>query len=163
MDSNYNMTLFILIFVFRFQAHGDHLPVAPPAPAHAQEQLSQAPYQQEPRNYDVGNAGDYDDGQYDPRYNDPGFNGRSSDIVNVHHQAQHNPAPVHAPAPQQYQPHQAPPTPSYVTSLNHEQYNQHDYQGAQFSTTPNPHRFQPPGKLSLSRTPDGFSYTFNKV
>lgn len=147
-------------FCYRFQAHGDHLPVAPPAPAHAQEQLSQAPYQ-EPRNYDVGNAGDYDDGQYDPRYNDPGFNGRSSDIVSVHPQAQHS---QHVPAPQQYQPHQAPPTPSYVSNLNHEpQYNQHNFQPVQFSTTPNPHRFQPPGKLSLSRTPDGFSYTFNKV
>nr|KAF7420501.1 hypothetical protein H0235_010798 [Vespula pensylvanica] len=29
-------------------------------------------------------------------------------------------------------------------------------------TTPSPHRFYPPGKLSFNRTPDGFSYTFSK-
>lgn len=143
---------------FRFQAQGDHLPQAPPAPAHAIEQLNQPQYN-DAKNYDVGNAGDYDDGQYDPRYNDPGFNGRSSDIVNVHH----NPAPAQVP---QYhpQPQQAlPQQPSFVATHHHEQFNQHQQGAPAQFTTPAPHRFQPPGKLSLSRTPDGFSYTFNKV
>lgn len=148
-----NFTQLSLIRHHRFQAHGDHLPQAPPAPAHAVEQLNnQQQYPQQPRNYDIGNAADYDDGSYDERYNDPAFQGRSSDIVS---QPAAAPAPV-APRFHAAQQLPQPVQPSYVATHHQEQYNQHE-------PTPAPHRFQPPGKLQLSRTADGFSYTFNKV
>lgn len=153
-----------------FQASGDHLPVAPAPPPHAAPQPQQpqyqpqSQYQQEPqyqpqfstggRSYD--NQG-YDDGQYDPRWNDPSFSQQNS---------RQAPAPAPAPAPVQNYHHQPAPAPAPVAP----QYNH--YQNApaaprqpapQEWTTQAPHRFQPPGKLQLNRTPDGFSYTFNKV
>lgn len=98
-------------------------------------------------------------GQYDPRFNDPNFTGTGRSSIHVPQAAPvHQPAPqqYHQPAPQQYVPQ--PQQPSYNHNVNNVHYSA-QYQ----STTPHPHRFQPPGKLSLSRTPDGFSYSFNKV
>ncbi|KAL1395137.1 hypothetical protein pipiens_011460 [Culex pipiens pipiens] len=111
------------------------------------------------RSYD--NQG-YDDGQYDPRWNDPSFSQQHSP-----RQSAPAPAPVHQPAPVQHNYHHQPaPAPAPVAP----QYNHYNNAPAaprqpapQEWTTQAPHRFQPPGKLQLNRTPDGFSYTFNKV
>lgn len=119
------------------------MPVAPPAPAHSQLAAVQAA-QYNSKNYDLGGntgADGFDDGQYDPRYNDPGFEGnfRSAPV---------QPSYVHTPQPAQpqYVPQaqpqpQQPQQPAYnVNNINYNQYAQYQ------STTPNPHRFQPPGK-----------------
>nr|XP_019555498.2 cuticle protein 2-like [Aedes albopictus] len=168
-----------------FQASGDHLPVAPagpPAPAHAApqpqyrqqgqpqyQQQAQPQYQQpaqpqyqpnfdhQGRSYD--NQG-YEDGQYDPRWNDPSFSQQHSRPA---------PAPVVTPAPAQNYHHQPAPIENYhrqqpVQAPVSQNYHHAAPQPQQeWTTTPAPHRFQPPGKLQLNRTPDGFSYTFNKV
>lgn len=142
-----------------FQASGDHLPVAPAPPPHAQPQFhAQQPQQQQQLRHQQqqfsSEADNFDDGQYDPRYNDPSF----SQNTNNHFAAapvHAAPAPVHAPAPAHYNPQPAPQ--QFIPqqqNFNHI---------PQYTTTPNPHRFQPPGKLALNRTPDGFSYSFNKV
>ncbi|XP_065088493.1 cuticle protein 2 [Ochlerotatus camptorhynchus] len=161
-----------------FQASGDHLPVAPqapqaPAPAAPQQPYQpqaqykpQAQYQPQPQsqpqyqaNFDhQGRSFDtqgYEDGQYDPRWNDPSFSQQNSRPA---------PAPVVTPAPApvhnyHHQPAQAPVAHNYnhVPAAPQPQPQHQDW------TTPAPHRFQPPGKLQLNRTPDGFSYTFNKV
>lgn len=156
-----------------FQASGDHLPVAPAAPAHAAPQ-QQSQYQEQPRyqqqaqpqyqpqfsssgqSYD--NHG-YNDGQYDPRWNDPSFSQQNSPRKSS------APAPAPAPAPVHNYHHQ--PAPAPVAPA--QQYNNYNHAPAapqqqhQDWTTQAPHRFQPPGKLELNRTPDGFSYSFNKV
>ncbi|XP_037954644.1 proline-rich extensin-like protein EPR1 [Teleopsis dalmanni] len=145
-----------------FQAAGEHLPVAPPAPPQPIPQPGYAPqpqYQPPSHNAYRGGNNDYDDGSYDPRYNDPGFG--------------QNQQPAYQPAPQpQYRPpaptYNPPPQPAYnppQQQYNHYQPQQQQPQQQQHyqHTTPNPHRFSPPGKLSLNRTPDGFTYSFNKV
>lgn len=73
------MNVFNLWNNFSFQASGDHLPVPPPAPAHAQLAAQQAAHYQ-PKSYDLGNAAEFDDGQYDPRYNDPSFEGNGRGV-----------------------------------------------------------------------------------
>ncbi|CRK88888.1 CLUMA_CG002631, isoform A [Clunio marinus] len=148
------------VFIPRFQATGDHLPVAPPAPPQPIPQPVQPQYAPTgaQRNYvdPYDKSGQFDDGSYDERWNNPSFqgDGRSAPV--------HRPA---APAPSHnynYQ-HQAPaPAPAPIPAVRQQNYNvpqapQH------YETTQNPHRFLPPGKLSLNRTPDGFSYTFNKA
>lgn len=155
------MSYFSPIFLCSFRATGDHLPQAPPAPAHALLAAQQA--QQEPQyqgnSYDAGDEAQWDNGQYDPRYNDPNFDGNR--IVAGYQHVPQPQAPVQ-PVPQWQQPQQAAPVPSWQQPQQQQQQAyvpQPQYQ----TTTPAPHRFQPPGKLSLSRTPDGFSYTFNKV
>lgn len=145
-----------------FQASGDHLPVAPAPPPHAQHAQPQFHAQQQPQQLrhqpqQFSSEGDnFDDGQYDPRYNDPSF----SPNTNNHFAAapvHAAPAPVHAaPAPVHYN-----PQPAQQQFIPQQQQNFN--QIPQYTTTPNPHRFQPPGKLALNRTPDGFSYSFNKV
>ncbi|XP_058812946.1 cuticle protein 2 [Topomyia yanbarensis] len=154
-----------------FQASGDHLPVAPAAPAHAAPQPQYQPqaqyqpepqYQQQPqyqpqfsssgRSFD--NQG-YDDGQYDPRWNDPSFSEQHS---------RQAPAPAPAPAPvHNYRPVPAPAPVAPAPQYSHYNHAQAGPQQHQDWTTQAPHRFQPPGKLQLNRTPDGFSYSFNKV
>lgn len=155
----------MFIFLHRFQATGDHLPVAPPAPPQPIPQQVQPQYQpsgnanyaKDP--YDTSDQ--FDDGSYDERWNNPGFrgDGRSQAPVqaapvrqqnynvpaaNYNYQNQqpaHNPAPV---APVVRQQNYNVPAQNYL------------------ETTPSPHRFFPPGKLNLNRTPDGFSFQFNK-
>jgi len=146
-----------------FQASGDHLPVAPAPPPHAQPQPqfhaqsqqprhSQPQFNQQPQQFS-SEADNFDDGQYDPRYNDPSF----SPNTNNHFA----PAPVQnhfnqQPAQQQH----------FVPQQQQQQFvpqQQNFNNNPHYTTTPNPHRFQPPGKLALNRTPDGFSYSFNKV
>lgn len=161
--------------IFSFQASGDHLPVAPPAPAAPAPQPQYKPQPQyqaqpqpsyQPRN-NVGN--DYDDGSYDERWNDPSFSGNGRAPAPI-------PAAPRAPAPQPQwnqpqQPQYNAPAPQpqwnqpkYSAPAPQQQWNQQQYQPAPVytTTTPNPHRFNPPGKLSLNRTPDGYSYSFNK-
>lgn len=125
--------------MFRFQASGDHLPVPPPAPAHAQLAAVQAA-QYNAKNYDLGGAEGFDDGQYDPRYNDPSFEGnlRGAQAQPAYVQQPIQQQPQYAPQPQ-YVPQQQ-PQPQQYNNLNNVNYIA-QYQ----STTPNPHRFQPPG------------------
>lgn len=112
------------------------MPLPPPAPAHAQLAAVQAA-QYNTKNYDLNNAGagageGFDDGQYDPRYNDPSFEGNQGSQSYV-------PAaqPQYVPQAQPQQPAQ----PQVYNNLNNVNY------VAQYqSTTPHPHRFQPPGK-----------------
>lgn len=148
-----------------FQASGDHLPVAPPAPPQPVPQPGYAPqpqYQPPASNYRADDYGD--DGSYDPRYNDPNF------IQNQQPYRQPAPAPAYNPPAPAYNPPAPaynPPAPAYNPpppqyNAPQPQYNPQPQQYYQ-PTTPNPHRFAPPGKLSLNRTPDGFTYSFNKV
>lgn len=127
--SNKKKHFFFFYLLCSFQPSGDHLPQAPPAPAHAQLAAVQAA-QYNTKSYDLGNTGadGFDDGQYDPRYNDPNFEGNlgaSSSYVQ--------------PAQPQYVP-QAQPQPQAYNNLNNINYIA-QYQ----STTPSPHRFLPPG------------------
>ncbi|BFF92319.1 DNA translocase FtsK [Drosophila madeirensis] len=157
-----------------FQASGDHLPQAPPAPpqpvptAGYQPQPQYQPQQQQqqqqyqapaPQHQPSFRSNDYDDGSYDPRYNDPSFGQNQQTYHQPAPQPQYRPAPQPAynPAPQQTY-HQPAPQPQY-----HQPQQQPQQQAYYTTTTPNPHRFSPPGKLSLNRTPDGFTYSFNKV
>ncbi|EDW84498.1 uncharacterized protein Dwil_GK14160 [Drosophila willistoni] len=147
-----------------FQASGDHLPQAPPAPPQPvptsgyqpqpqyQPQQYQAPAPQHQPSY--RNNDDGDDGSYDPRYNDPSFSQQQQSYHQPAPQPQYRPAPAPQPA---YQPA---PQPAYHQPAAPQYQPQQAYYP---TTTPNPHRFSPPGKLSLNRTPDGFTYSFNKV
>jgi hypothetical protein len=158
---------------FGFQASGDHLPVAPPAPP---QPVPTPGYQPIPR-YQApvgpasptqGFAGEYEgEGQYDPRHNDPDFEGNklpggnhAQQLPAAHYQystaapPQYNNYQHNTPQYNHYQPPQQP--------QQHYQQPQQQYQQP-YDTTPNPHRFLPPGKLQLNRTPDGFSYSFNKL
>ncbi|EDW67614.1 cuticle protein 3 [Drosophila virilis] len=149
-----------------FQASGDHLPVAPPAPpqpvptAGYQPQSQYQPQQyQAPAQQPSFRSNDYDDGSYDPRYNDPSFGQQQQSYQQPAPQPQYRPAP--APVQPAYNPA---PQPAYQQPAPQPQYHQPQQQAAYYpTTTPNPHRFSPPGKLSLNRTPDGFTYSFNKV
>jgi hypothetical protein len=139
------------------------LPQAPPAPPQPIPQPVQPLYNQQGSNqpqyrdpYD--NSDKFDDGSYDERWNDPAFrgDGRSPPPSSrpaappVNYNYQSAPAPAQVPRQQNYNVPQA-------------NYNQAPRQYDQYETTPSPHRFYPPGKLNLNRTPDGFSYTFNKA
>jgi len=124
-----------------------------------QPQQYQAPAPQPQASFRSNDYGD--DGSYDPRYNDPSFGQNQQSYQQPAAQPQYRPAPQPAYNPQpvqpqqQYQPQYQQPQP---------QYQQPQPQQAYYTTTtPNPHRFSPPGKLSLNRTPDGFTYSFNKV
>lgn len=156
----------------RFQASGDHLPVAPPAPpqpipqpVQSQYQPAQGPAYKDP--YDTSNQ--YDDGSYDERWNNPGYRGdgrQQSAPAPVRQQNYNVPAPQ-APQPQahynnnnnyhQQQQHAPAPAPA-PRQQNYNVPAQNNY----YETTQSPNRFFPPGKLSLNRTPDGFSFSFNK-
>ncbi|KAK6616985.1 hypothetical protein RUM44_005342 [Polyplax serrata] len=143
-----------------FQAFGDHLPVPPPAPqAPLQPQQHYQPQQQyhqpltqypiqgtapvQPRYQPTFAAQpQYDDGQYREEYNDPNYKFPGT---------QHVPAP----SPQYtYSFGSTPASVAYATAGVVPQY--------PAVTQQNAHRFLPPGKLNLHRTPDGFSYSFNK-
>nr|AWW21852.1 cuticle protein 2 [Nilaparvata lugens] len=127
-----------------FQATGDHLPQAPPAPPQPAPRPSYTPL---------------------PQYNPP-------------EESWNTPAPAWdqpTPAPQQWNPPQQqswntpapapqwnPPAPQQQQWNPPPQQPQYNPPAQQWTTTPAPHRFYPPGKLSLNRSPDGFSYTFSK-
>ncbi|PSN34789.1 hypothetical protein C0J52_06216 [Blattella germanica] len=68
----------------------------------------------------------------------------------------YNPQPQYQ---SQYQPQYNPPAPQQ--NYNNYQPQQNAIPRYNPTTTP-PTRFFPPGKLNLNRTPDGYSYTFNK-
>lgn len=168
-----------LQLIFRFRATGDHLPVGPAPAAHAAApavaptpRFIQTQQQAHVPHFPAAQvasftSNDYEDGQYDERWNDPTFQGHAGRVASAPvHQA---PAPVHHHQHQQQQPQyvQEPaPQPQYVAQpAAPQQQPQYVPQQAYYptTTTPSPHRFQPPGKLALSRTPDGFSFSFNKV
>lgn len=92
-------------------------------------------------------------------FNDPNFQSNSG------RQAAPQPAyNQHYTAPQQsYQPAPAPKPVQHNYQPQPQQQQQPYFPPQQQYTTEQPHRFQPPGKLSLNRTPDGFSYQFNKA
>uniref|UniRef100_A0A1A9UXE4 Pupal cuticle protein Edg-78E n=1 Tax=Glossina austeni TaxID=7395 RepID=A0A1A9UXE4_GLOAU len=149
-----------------FQPQGDHLPVPPPAPpqpiptpGYAPQPQYQPQYQQQPA-APAFRSNDYDDGSYDPRYNDPGF-GQGQSYSQPQYRPQPAPQPAYNPAPAYNPPAPAynPPAPAYNPPAPQYQQQPQYYP----TTTPNPHRFSPPGKLSLNRTPDGFTYSFNKA
>lgn len=151
-----------------FQAFGDHLPVPPPAPAPAAPVAPQAQYQPhyQPQQYFQPQAQypvqahaaaqpryqpaytpppQYDDGQYREEYNNPNYRSESAPQ-----------APP--PSPQYSYSFGATPAPlAYAAAGVVPQ--QYQVPGVQPAAA---HRFLPPGKLNLNRTPDGFSYTFNK-
>lgn len=125
------------MYLFSFQPTGDHLPLAPPAPAHAQLAAVQAA-QYNTKNYDLGNAGagageSFDDGQYDPRYNDPNFEGNQGSQAYVQ------------PAQPQYVPQAQPQPQQQAQPQAYNNLNSINYIAQYQSTTPHPHRFQPPG------------------
>lgn len=117
------------------------MPIPPPPPAHAQLAAVQAA-QYNTKNYDLGNGGvgtgeGFDDGQYDPRYNDPNFEGNlGSPQASYVQPAQPQYVPQAQPQPQQQQ--AQPQAYNNLNSIN--------YIAQYQSTTPHPHRFQPPGK-----------------
>lgn len=145
------------------------MPVAPPAPPQPIPQPVQPQYQptgnQQQYTRDPYDTSDqYDDGSYDERWNNPAFrgDGRSAPI---------RPAAPVAPinynyntAPQQAQPAPVVRQQNYNVPAPAPAVRQQNYNVPQpsYETTPSPNRFFPPGKLNLNRTPDGFSFQFNK-
>lgn len=158
------------------------MPVAPPAPPQPIPQAVQPQYQptQAKKNYvdPYDKSNQFDDGAYDERWNNPGYQGDgrqsapisrpSAPAQNYNYQQQQQ-APAPAPAVRQ-QNYNVPATNyNQAPQQNYNQAPQQNYNPApqqnyrDYETTQSPHRFLPPGKLSLNRTPDGFSYTFNKA
>lgn len=122
-----------------FQATGDGIPQPPPTtlPVAPQPQYTPLPQYNPPDYQRPQSQYQAPQQQYNPpqqQYNPP------QQQYNPPQQRYNPPQQQYNPPPQQYNP---PP-----------QYNQ--------PTTPPPHRFYPPGKLSLNRSPDGFSYSFQK-
>lgn len=114
----------------------------PAAPAHAQLAAVQAA-QYNTKNYDLGAAGagageSFDDGQYDPRYNDPNFEGNQGSQAYVQ------------PAQPQYVPQAQPQPQQQAQPQAYNNLNNVNYIGQYQSTTPHPHRFQPPGKCQMT-------------
>lgn len=175
-----------------FQAIGDHIPTAPQpvaptpgytpdprynspdykAPQYSAPQQYSAPVA--PRNY--GGKPNVDDGQYYPEIYESENYQASQPQYQSAPQQQYQPAPQqqYQPAPQpQYQ-----PQPQYNTNNIYPGVQQAQYSGIQNQqysapqqhrqdyyepTTPPPSRFFPPGKFSLNRAPDGYTYSFHKV
>lgn len=130
-----------------FVASGDDIPQPPPAPVPVAPQPQYQPRPEyNPRPEDDGS---WDDGSWReptpaPQWNPPpqqrNWNAPPPQQFNP------TPAPQWNPPPQQYNR----PQPSYNPPPQ------------TWTTTPAPHRFYPPGKLSLNRSPEGFSYSFSK-
>ncbi|KAI4458032.1 cuticle protein [Holotrichia oblita] len=140
-----------------FQATGDGIPEAPPT------QLPVAPqplYKPLPQY----NSPDYQEPQYRPQ---PQYESQQQPQYQPPPQQQYQSQPQYQPPQQQYQaPQQQYQPPQQQYQPPQQQYQpQAQYQPPQqpsYTTTPAPHRFYPPGKLSLNRSPDGFSYSFQK-
>lgn len=145
---------------YRFQASGDHIPAPPPTPP-----APAVPLNSKQNTYNNANYGD--DGSYDPRYNDPNFSlnhnqnqpAAKPNIGNI----QYNQPSYQQPSQPNYQPSQPSYQPSQPSHQPSQPIYQHTYQQPTYSTTTHTPRIYPPGKLSLNRTPDGFSYSFNKI
>lgn len=101
-----------------------------------------------------------------PQYNPPEYNNRAQYQPQSQYrpqpqpqqyqpQPQYDPQPQYRPQPQQQQQYQ--PQPQYRPQPQQQQPQPY------YTTTQAPHRFYPPGKLSLNRSPDGFSYSFKKA
>ncbi|CAH2041370.1 unnamed protein product, partial [Iphiclides podalirius] len=129
-----------------------------------------------PRSY--GGKPSVDDGQYHPElYEQETYVAPQSQYqAQPQYQPQPQPQPQYQPQPQQYQ-----QQPQYqanniypgvqqaqYSGLPSEQYSAYQPETRQSQqyyepTTPPPTRFFPPGKFSLNRAPDGYSYSFHKV
>lgn len=167
-----------------FQPTGDHIPAIPAPVVNPLPQYN-APRQQQayssPSQY--GSPAE-DDGQWvdDTRQEYPS-NTPARPQYSPPPQQYSAPQPQYNPPPQQYsapQPQYNPPP--QQNSAPQQQYNppaqQYNPPAQQWSAptaapaqqrwsvpvdpTPAPHRFQPPGKLNLNRSPDGFSFSFKK-
>lgn len=143
---------------------------------------------QAPRNY--GGKPNEDDGQYHPElYEDNYVQPQQQYKAQPQYQApqqQYKAQPQYQ-APQQqyqaepqYQAQSQPQQPSYQSNNIYPGTHQAEYSGLQSEqysapvqnqprqqyyeqTTPQPTRFFPPGKFSLNRAPDGYTYSFHKV
>lgn len=152
------------------------------SPDYKQQQYS-APQQytapQPARNY--GGKPNEDDGQYYPElYEKENYVAPQQQYQT---QAQYQPQPQYQAQPQQqYQPepqyqsnniypgtqqaqYSGLPSTQYSqpAQYNQPQYSQPAQQQYYEQTTPQPTRFFPPGKFSLNRAPDGYTYSFHKV
>lgn len=142
-----------------FRATGDHIPVppvpqapvAPAAPAIPSNSIQQTGQYNPEDDYQDDSQSQYKPSQ-DYNYNNYQYN-----APNTQYQPQYNPvqfqyrSPALSGVPSPSIPAAAPASYPSVPSYN------------QYTSSEPPHRFFPPGKLSLNRSPDGFSYTFNKV
>ncbi|XP_032687168.1 early nodulin-75 [Odontomachus brunneus] len=150
-----------------FQATGDHIPSAPP----------QVPPQPEYVPLPQYNPPDYQPPSYAPtpqqypRRYQPDYEPQPAVYQpQLHPQYQYRPQPQPQPQPQphpQPQPrYHHPPElqaiPSHATSSGHYQPQPRPAPQYNAIATPTARNFYPPGKLNFNRTPDGFSYTFNK-
>uniref|UniRef100_R4FN96 Putative cuticular protein n=1 Tax=Rhodnius prolixus TaxID=13249 RepID=R4FN96_RHOPR len=132
-----------------FLASGDHLPVGPASiPQYTPDPRYNPPaepeYRPAPQQYNPPPQ------QYNPPPQ-PQYNPPPQQV----YRPQPQPQPAYRPQPQPQQVYRPQPQPAYNPPQS-----QPVYRPA--PTTPAPHRFFPPGKLSLNRSPDGYSYTFNK-
>lgn len=129
-----------------FKATGDAIPQAP-AQAAPQPQYQPLPQYNPPANT-YNEYHQQPQQQYQPQYTQP----------------QYQQPQAYQPKPQAYQP-QYQSQPQYQPQSQYQPQPQPQYRPQpQYnpSTTPAPHRFYPPGKLSLQRNPDGYAYSFNK-
>lgn len=130
-----------------FQATGDGIPQPVPTSLPVAPQPNYTPLPQY-------NAPDYE--QYRSQYNPP------QQQYNPPQQQYNSPQQQYNPPQQQYNPPQQQyNSPPQQYNPPPQQYNPPSQYRAP-ATTPAPHRFYPPGKLSLNRSPDGFSYSFQK-
>lgn len=176
-----------------FQATGDHIPTAPqaaaPTPGYTPDPRYNSPNYQAPQQYSApqqytapqqyqapapvrnyGGKPDEDDGQYHPEL-----------YEQENYVAPPEPRATYVQPQPQYQA-QPQPQPQYNSNI-YPGVQQAQYSGVQTQqytapaqvqaqvarqqyyeqTTPQPSRFFPPGKFSLNRSPDGFTYSFHKV
>ncbi|XP_065221816.1 pupal cuticle protein 27-like [Planococcus citri] len=140
-----------------FRATGDHIPVppvpqapvAPVAPAATATNSIQQTGQYNPE--DDYQYQDDSQSQYKPSQDYNYNNNYQFNTPNTQFQPQYNPVQFQYRSPALSGVPAAPAPAAAVPSYN------------QYTSSEPPHRFFPPGKLSLNRSPDGFSYTFNKV
>lgn len=172
-----------------FQASGDHIPTAPqaaaPTPGYTPDPRYNSPdYKQNqysaPQQYtapvparNYGGKPNEDDGQYHPElYEQENYVAPQQQYqAQPQPQYQAQPQPQYQPQPQQYtQANNIYPGVSQAqySGIQNQQYSApiaHNQPAPQYydATTPPPSRFFPPGKFSLNRAPDGYTYSFHKV
>lgn len=175
-----------------FVASGDHIPVAPqaaaPTPGYQPDPRYNSPDYKAPqynapqqytapaapRNY--GGKPSVDDGQYHPELYEQNYVGpQTRSQPQPQYQSQSQPQ-YQQQSQQQSQPQSQFQANSIYPGVQQAQYSglpseQYSYQpenrqqSQQYyePTTPAPTRFFPPGKFSLNRAPDGYTYSFQKV